>query len=460
MPISRREMLQSVGLGVAAGIGLPGELRAESPSRVKLPETPQKASAPSDLRITDLRYARFKGVPHNSTVIRIDTNQGISGWGEIRDGASPFYALFLKSRLLGENPCNVDRLFRKIKQFGGHGRQGGGVSAVEMALWDLAGKAYGVPVYQLLGGKFRDKIRLYGDTRQSPAPAPGERLSGDDAGLRLKRRLESGITWLKCDVGIGLLRNIPGTMSQPFATGTGPDAMTPHPFNGIELTPKGVDLLTGYVAEIRGRIGMDVPLAVDHLGNMSLNSLIRLSRSLESQTLAWIEDPIPWQYPKQLRELTQAVATPILTGEDIFLKEGFRPLIEGHVVDMIHPDLGTAGGLLETKKIGDLAWEHGLPMAIHCSGTPIHFLASVHCAAATENFLCLEHHALDLPFWEDLGTGLPRPLVDRGFVAVPSSPGLGVELNEETAREHLDGTEFFAPTPEWNQQRSWDRTWS
>ena len=112
------------------------------------------------LKITDLRVAVITRAPMTCPLIRIDTNQeGLYGLGEVRDGASKTYALMLKSRLLGENPLDVDRLFRKLKQFGHHARQAGGVCAVEMALWDIVGKYYGVPVYQLLGGKFRDKVR-------------------------------------------------------------------------------------------------------------------------------------------------------------------------------------------------------------------------------------------------------------------------------------------------------------
>ena len=128
------------------------------------------ASKPSDLKITDLRIATLGRAPMTCPIIRIDTNQGIYGLGEVRDGASKYYALLLKSRILNENPCNIDKIFRKIKQFGFHARQGGGVCAVEMALWDLAGKAYNVPVYQMLGGKFRDKIRCYADTTESDDP--------------------------------------------------------------------------------------------------------------------------------------------------------------------------------------------------------------------------------------------------------------------------------------------------
>ena len=152
-------------------------------------------SKPSELRITDMRVAEIVGAPFTSALLKIYTNQGIVGLGEVRDGASATFALMLKSRLLGENPCDVDRLFRRIKQFGGHGRQGGGVSAVEIALWDLAGKAYGVPIYQMLGGKFRDRVRMYCDTDAS-------KPSGTETGRRLKERMALGYTFLKMDLGL------------------------------------------------------------------------------------------------------------------------------------------------------------------------------------------------------------------------------------------------------------------
>ena len=156
-------------------------------------------SNPTDLKITDMRFVDIDGAPKRCTILKIMTNQGITGYGEVRDASSKTYALMLKSRILGENPCNVDRIFRKIKQFGGPSRQGGGVSGIEIALWDLAGKAYGVPMYQLLGGKFRDKVRVYCDT-----DVDGKH-TGHDMGLALKKRMEMGFTFLKMDLGIGLL---------------------------------------------------------------------------------------------------------------------------------------------------------------------------------------------------------------------------------------------------------------
>ena len=142
-------------------------------------------SVPSELKITDLRVANINGAPKHCPLIKIYTNQGVVGYGEVRDASSATYALMLKSRLLGENPLNVDKLFRRIKQFGGHSRQGGGVSGVEIALWDIVGKVYGVPVYQLLGGKFRDKVRVYCDT-----DVDGKH-TGHDMGLALKKRMEA-----------------------------------------------------------------------------------------------------------------------------------------------------------------------------------------------------------------------------------------------------------------------------
>src|SRR5215831_1824609 len=205
-----------------------------------------KNSKPSELKITDLRVATVARAPMRDPIIRIDTNQGIYGLGEVRDGASKTYALFLKSRILGENPCNIDKIFRKIKQFGGHSRQAGGVCAIEMALWDLAGKAYGVPVYQMLGGKFRDKIRCYADTTESHDPVV--------YGQRLKARKEQGFTWLKMDLGIDLMEHVPGTITHPAGEPVYQGSTKQHFFTGIELTPKGLEVMADYVGKVREQV--------------------------------------------------------------------------------------------------------------------------------------------------------------------------------------------------------------
>lgn len=413
-----------------------------------------KLSSPSDLRITDMRIANTVGKPFRSTFIRIDTNQGISGYGEVRDGGSKTYALMLKSRILGENPCNIDKIFRKIKQFGHHARQGGGVCGIEMALFDLAGKAYGVPAYQLLGGKFRDQVLCYCDTDSV--------TDGKAMGRRLKRRMEMGFRFLKMDVGIGLLKDVPGALNAPPTMLETNEVM--HPFTGIQVTPKGIDWLCDYVDQVRSEIGYEVPLAVDHFGHIGLESCIRLGRALDQFTLAWYEDMIPWQLTDQWVQLARAVMTPVCTGEDIYLKEGFLPLLQQRAVAVIHPDLATSGGLLETKKIGDLAQEHGVAMAMHMAMSPITAMANVHCAAATENFLVLENHSVDDPEWNELVSGLPNPLIQDGYIAVPETPGLGFNgVNEELIKQHLNPADpvfFDQPTTYWDSERSWDRLWS
>ena len=411
-------------------------------------------SKPSDLKITDMRIAVITRAPMTDPVIRIDTNQGIYGLGEVRDGASKTYALFLKSRLLGENPCNIDHLFRKIKQFGGHSRQAGGVCGIEMALWDLAGKAYGVPVYQMLGGKFRDKIRCYADTTESDDPKI--------YGARLRDRRDQGFTWLKMDLGIDLVKDIPGAITHPLGSSVTLGGNTQHMFTGIELTDKGIEKMAEFVQTVREQVGMEVPLSADHFGHIGVNSCIRLGKGLTKYNMAWLEDMIPWQYTDLLKKISDAVDIPLCTGEDIYLKEGFIELARNHAVDILHPDLATSGGILETKKIGDTIQEYGVAMAMHFAGSPVSCMANVHCAAATENFLVLENHSVDVPWWSDLVEGVEKPIVNHGFITVPEKPGLGITLNDEVMKQHLlpNSGGYFEPTPEWNKERSYDRLWS
>ena len=442
---SRRSLLKGLGAGFA-GLSLAGMVGTPIEEQVAFAaQNVNRSSSPSELRITDLRIAVVDRAPFRCPLIRIDTNQGISGYGEVRDGASERYALILKSRLLRQNPCNVERIFKRIRQFGHHGRQGGGVSGVEMALWDLAGKAYGVPVYQMLGGRYRDKVRLYADT-------PDGRVSG------LKKRIEQGFTFLKYDCGIRSIRRIDGALSYPTS---GADWNGKHPFTGIQLSDKGAALLGERFAEAREEIGWKVPIASDHFGHIGVNSCIKLGKALQPYQLAWLEDMVPWEYTEMLKEIKNAIDVPLLTGEDIYLLDGFKPLIDERAVDMVHPDLATAGGIMETKKIGDYAEQAGIAMAMHFAGTPVSFMANLHCAAATENVVVLEHHAVDIDWWEDLVTGIEKPLHADGFARVPVGPGLGIELNLDVVKEHIGrGQELFAPTDDWNRDRSNDRLWS
>jgi L-alanine-DL-glutamate epimerase-like enolase superfamily enzyme len=313
---------------------------------------------------------------------------------------------------------------------------------------------------------------------------------------RIKLRKEDGFTWFKCDVGVPMLANVPGTMSYPQGAdigvfmrppgapagapgagrgpaqgGRGPgqgmrppgpsNLPLPHMFTGLELTDKGIGIMADYLARIRQAIGYDVPLSTDHFGHFGINSAIRLGKAFEKFNLAWMEDIIPWQNTELLKKITDAIEVPTCTGEDIFLKEGFINLAKEHAVDILHPDIATSGGILETHKIGDAIQEYGVPMAMHMANSPISAFASVHVAAATENFLVLENHSVDNPLWDTMVDGVPKPIITKGYIPVPEAPGLGVTLNEEALKKMLRDPSYFEPTPQWDlKERINDRLWS
>lgn len=433
-----------------------------------------------ELKITDLRVADIDGLPKHMILLKLYTNAGIVGYGEVRDASSATYAKMLKSRIIGENPLNVEKIFNRIKQFGGHSRQGGGVSGIEIALWDIIGKFYGIPVYQLLGGKWRDEVRIYCDT-----DVDGKH-TGHDMGLALKKRMEQGFTFLKMDLGIELLYDEPGTLNAPLGliedyrkynmkaichqSGSIDNSLmfgknyqiftVPHYATGIHITEKGLDYLENYVREVRDVIGCEVPLAIDHFGHVAIEDAIRFARRLEKYNIAWMEDLAPWQKTEHLRKFAANACVPLCTGEDIFLAENFEGVMQAGV-NVIHPDLLTIGGLSEMKKVGDLCEKYGVALAIHMAESPIAFMAAVHAAAALKNVLAVEFHSVDHPEWFDLIR--PKVTLDHGFMRVPDAPGLGIEsLNEELVeRFHKAGTEpAWADTSAWDTEWANDREWS
>lgn len=449
-----------------------------------------RCSYPSELKITDIKYTKVDLPPWGSYIIRIDTNQGISGFGEVRDGASITYLKILRSRLIGENPCNIERLFRKIRQFGFHSRQAGGVSAVEIALWDIAGKAYGVPVYQMLGGKYRDRIRLYGDMHIESGRATGELLPPENVADHFSRLLESGYTVLKI-LSVELIMNKKGNYCGPL------DDLTdiqhaqetvykvaregsvsevskanavlydynniPHPFTNMHVTEAGLDELDNYVGTIRKQIGYEVPLAIDHFGHYPLPDMIKIAKRLEKYNLAWLEDMLPWYMTEQYAMLKQHTTAPLATGEDIYLAESFEPLLQAGALDLVHPDILTIGGISELKKLGDLAQRYNTSMVVHCCESPIACMAAAHALAATENVFALEHDSFDMPWWEDLVEGPDKPIDKNGHIIIEAKPGIGIErLNDEVIREHgpFKQKDVWLSTDEWAEETSLDRLWS
>jgi L-alanine-DL-glutamate epimerase-like enolase superfamily enzyme len=412
----------------------------------------RRASEPSKLRITDLRVATVQAAGIHP-ILRIDTNQGVYGLGEVRDGGHPDTAMRLKPLLVGQNPCNVEYLFRRIKRYGGESREAGGVCAVEIALMDLVGRVYGVPCYQLLGGKFRDRVRIYGDTPSPDDPTP------EAFAAAVRSRADLGLDFIKFDLSARMFEAVPGALVGSETRYEYPQNRqfhTPGRGAGARISERGLELVREICRAVRAEVGPGVSLCTDHFGEgfVTVDEAIRVGRAVEPFNLAWVEDVLPWTDIAGHRRVADALLTPVAAGEDLSLFEGFREAIETGAFDIIHPDMLSSGGLTETKKIADHAERHQIPTALHACCSPVAFMANVHLGAALSSLMAVEHHALDLPWWRDLVTGLAPDYLDGGYVTVPEAPGLGVDLNEEVVREHLvSWSGYFDSSDEWNAER-------
>lgn len=393
------------------------------------------------MKITDVRVAVVEGNFY-WPLVRVDTDEGIHGYGEVRDHGRGHYdekmkrlALDLRPVLVGQDPTNVEPLIQRIKGFGGPGRQGGGVSGVEMALWDINGKALGVPVWRLLGGRYRNRIRIYCDChsgRPIRNSAEDYKLDAEDytpeAYARNAKEIKKlGFTLLKFDIGAHVGSLVPGG------------------FYDGHITPAGIAYELSIVEALREAIGWDTELSLD-CGQGTVEAAIRFGHAVEPFGLSWIEDLL-WGEERQVKafkEITRRVNVPTLTGEDLYLREGFRRFIEEGAIRIPAPDLATVGGILENKRIADLAHLHGLEIAPHFAGSPICMMANIHAAAAMPNLIAVEFHAVGVPWWDSLVKGVSKPIINDGYIQVPEKPGLGIELDEDAVRKHLkEGETFF-----------------
>ena len=313
----------------------------------------------------------------------------------------------------------------------------------------------------LAGGKYRDKIKVYADTPLKKDP--------EEMGKALLGRIKKGFEFLKMDIGLWIASEFQGGVVNKKLINESSNIM--HPFTGIQVTDYGISKMKEYVKTVRDIIGYEIPLASDHFGHMGVENAIRIGKNLDQFTLAWYEDMIPWQLVDQWKSLKNRVDTPVGTGEDIYCKDGFEPLVEARAISVAHPDLATSGGILETKRIADYCRDAGIPVALHQAGSPIVAMANVHCAATIDNFIALEMHSVDNPWWNDIVTLIDdnEPMIKKGFINVPDAPGLGLEINEDKINEHLakESNNFsvypkgmFEETLEWDQLDSHDRTWS
>ena len=380
------------------------------------------------MKITDVKTAVIRGVGP-AVFVKVLTDEGIAGLGECYPSA-PASAIqdivrHMKELLVGEDPRNVDMLYEKMRR--AHlftGAQGGSVitaiSGVEIALWDLTGKALGVPVYRLLGGKFRDKIRIYADCHAGKDDSPS--AYAEEA----QRVVSLGYNAIKFDVD---------------------DARNPDKLDrwNWSVTPRELAGMVARVAAVREAVGPHIDIAIDMHGRYNVDAACKMAQAVEPFNLMWLEEPVPPENVDALLKVKQSSRTPICVGENAYTRFMYRDILQKQATDVIMPDIPKVGGLSEARKIANLAELYYVPFAPHCVSSPIGMIAACHVCASIPNFLVLEFHGLRSPHWNDLIVG-DEPLIQHGYVTVPDKPGLGVELNEEVARKHLHtrmSTAFF-----------------
>jgi L-alanine-DL-glutamate epimerase-like enolase superfamily enzyme len=397
------------------------------------------------MKIVDVKCA----VIGKSPIVRIVSDEGISGFAQAETW-KPYlkpHILAFRDALIGEDPTLVERIMLKIRQRGGFKPWGTAVSVIEMALWDLAGKAAGLPVHKLLGGKVRDRVRVYNGSMRFPFSGYEPQDYADD--MRKMMALSEGFTIIKQPIGFHspMKREVSNFYyGEPNAS----------PFHGAldrgPITETGLRHFVECVAAMKEVAGDRIGLALDCGPGWMLPDAIRLARMLEPYNLLWLEDLLsgdytPWVNAGVYRELTRCSTTPIHTGEQIYLRQNFKELIETHAVHVVGPDPADVGGIAELKWIAEYADLHGITMAPHGTANGLLGLAALIQVSATlpNNFIAFEYTTADPEWWTDIVDGLPSPIVTAGMIEVPDRPGMGVEINPERARRYLsqEDSNFF-----------------
>ena len=386
------------------------------------------SSIPSDLKITAIKCGYIRN--GHSLFVKIYSNQDIVGHGEGVDATPGTYHLvkMMGDRLIGKNPLNVHRLFEDLRRDGFfEGAQSGMyvavLSAVEAALWDLAGKALGLPVYQLLGGKFRDKIRVYCDT----AINTGGRLPGPkDFAAAATEAKGMGFNAMKFDL----------------------DQQTdPNKYDHYNWTANPAELqrMVDCVAAARDAAGPILDICIDMHGRYDAPTGHQVAKRLEPFNLLWLEEPIPAESAEAYKLITNESRVPICAGENLYLAHGFRRLLEIGAVDIIMPDLQKCGGLGESQRIANLSNLYYVPFAPHMVASYLGAMASCHVCASVPNFLILEWQIYfhKDPMFKEIIT-FDGPQVENGFITLSNKPGIGVEINQEGMRKYATpGVPFF-----------------
>lgn len=388
------------------------------------------------MKITDLKCAV---IGHNP-IVRIVTDEGISGYGQV-EASKPYlkpHILFARDQIIGEDPTNVERVLLKIRRMGAFKPWGSAVSAIEMALWDIAGQAAGLPVYKLLGGKIRDRVRVYNGAVRFPMPDFSPQSFAENT-AKMKARPE-GFSIIKQAIAFHgvMAASVPG-----FYYGEKHDAWR-YPNRGL-LTERGLKHIVACVEAMKDVLGDEVGLALDCGPGWTVPDAIRVAQALEPLNILWLEDMITGDYTPYVladlyREVTQSTSTPIHTGEQIYLRQNFKDLIEKKAVRVVGPDPCDVGGISELKWIAEYADLHGILMAPHGTGNGLLGLAALVQVAATlpQNYIAFEYPTGNPEWWYDIVDGLPDPIVRDSHIEVLDRPGMGVTFNIPAARQYLN----------------------
>jgi len=434
---SRRDFLLKSSLS-GLGLGLFSNKLFGSASE-KLDRLEMKAPAKGALTITDLKCAIIGGSP----VVRITTSEGISGYGQAESTKSylkPF-VLFYKDYLIGEDPTNVERCMMKIRRMGSFKPYGSAVSIIEMALWDIAGKAASLPVYKLLGGKVRDRVRVYTTAVAQYQQTAGIEPADYAEAVAKVKALKEGFTIIKMPIGF---HSRMASQAPNFFYGDPAGARNQPHANRGPLTEQGLKRIIACVEAMKKVLGDEIGLAIDCGPGFMLSDAIRLCRSLEPYNLMWMEDLLtgdyrPYVMADDYLELTRSTTVPIHTGEQIYLRQNFRELIERNAIRVIGPDVADVGGLAEIKWIAEFADLHGIQMAPHgIYDGLIGNAAQVNVAATMpQNFIAFEYSVALPEWWYDIITGMPKDIVKNGHIEVWDRPGLGVDFIVKEAKKYL-----------------------
>ena len=387
----------------------------------KAMENTAKSSVPSDLKITDVKCGYLGG----SLFVKIYSNQDIYGCGEGVDAIQGTYYLVqnMGRRLRGQNPLNVRRIFETIRKSGiFSGAQGGMyiavLTAIESALWDLTGKALGLPIYQLLGGKFRDKVRVYCDTALYRVDLPTPDVFAKAATDAVKL----GFNALKFDLD---------------------EADDPNKYDSYNWTASEgeIERMYNQIAAVREAVGPKIDILCDMHGRYDLPTAQAVAKRLEPLHLMWLEEPVPAENVDAYAQITRETSTPICAGENIYMDYGFRKLMENGGLDIVMPDLQKTGGLGEGQRIADLANIYYKPFAPHMVASFLGAMASAHVCAAVPNFLILEWQAYfhTNPMYKEIVTFDENDWVKDSFLTVSDKPGIGVDINEEAMKKYVRG---------------------